>query len=96
LYSARDEQEVRLPSDQAAMRRHSSAQRRQAAAHSWQCCMRCRAHSSPQASQIVAHVAQIWEANSLRRAIAADASWQIAAQSMSRAMQRAIIFTSSS
>ncbi|WP_416763709.1 hypothetical protein ACNI65_21875 [Roseateles sp. So40a] len=37
---------------------------------------------------------QIEPACSLLRAIAADASWQIAAQSMSSAMQRDIAFTS--
>jgi hypothetical protein len=39
---------------------------------------------------------QIAGAFSLPRAMAAEASWQMAAQSMSSAMQRAIIFTSCS
>jgi hypothetical protein len=43
-----------------AIARHSSAQRRHAAAHCWQCSIfACRAHSLPQASQISAHTAQI-------------------------------------
>lgn len=78
------------------MRLHSSAHRRQAFAHSWQCAIWCLAHSSPQASQIVAHTPQMAALHSLCRAIAAAASWQIAAQSMSSAMHRAIIFTLSS
>jgi hypothetical protein len=43
-----------------------------------------------------AQTRQIALAKSLPRAIAAAASWQMAAQSMSSAMQRAIIFTSGS
>jgi hypothetical protein len=78
------------------MRLHSSAHRRQAFAHSWQCAILCVAHSSPQASQMVAQTRQIAALYSLSLDIAAAASWQMAAQSMSSAMHRAIIFTSSS
>jgi len=53
-----------------AIARHSSAQRRQAAAHCWQCSIfACRAHSLPQASQISAHTVQIACAISLPRAM---------------------------
>ena len=50
----------------------------------------------PHGSAVIAHSAQTDCAHSLSRAIAAAASSQIAAQSMSSAMQRAIIFTSCS
>jgi hypothetical protein len=80
----------------AAILEHSSAQRRQALAQSWQCFASCVAHSSPHALQISAHSRQMAPACSLPRAIAAAANWQMATQSMSSAMQRAIIFTSSS
>jgi hypothetical protein len=45
---------------------------------------------------MLAQSAQTSRANELSRAIAAEASWQIAAQSMSSAMHGAIIFTSGS
>lgn len=78
------------------MRRHSFAQRLQACAHSWQWGCWCLAHSSPQASQICAHVPQTDFANVLPRAMKPAAIRQTAAQSISKAMQFAIIFTSSS
>jgi hypothetical protein len=58
--------------------------------------MGCFAHSSPHVSQMFAHSAQMSRAHSLLRAIAPEANPQISAQSMSRAMQRAIDFTSGS
>jgi hypothetical protein len=79
-----------------AMLRHSSAQRRQASAQRWQWSCWCLAHSSPQAWHTSAQAAQIARAFSLPRAMAAAATAHSSAQSMSRAMQRAIIFTSSS
>jgi hypothetical protein len=54
------------------------------------------AHSSAQALQICAHSAQIAAACSLQRATASAAKLQAAAQSAFRAIQPAIIFTSSS
>jgi len=75
---------------------HSAAQRRQACAHSWQWFIWCFPHSSPQVSQISAHIWQNAEANSLPRAMYEAASLQICAQSMSKAMQRAIALTSRS
>jgi hypothetical protein len=53
-------------------------------------------HSSPHAWQICAHAAHIAFADSLARAIAAAATAQMSAQSMSSAMHRAIILTSCS
>jgi hypothetical protein len=79
-----------------AIFRHSSAQRLQACAQSWQCWALCLAHSSPHALQISAHSLQMALAWALPRAIAAAASWQIAAQSISSAMHLVIAFTSSS
>ena len=52
-----------MSADYAAMRRHSSAQRLQATAQSWQCGCSCRAHSSPQASHTAAHSWQSWRSN---------------------------------
>ena len=78
------------------MLRHADAQSRQALAHAWQCACLCLAHSSPQASQMSAHSAQMAFACSLPRPMAAAANWQAAAQSMSSAMHLAIIWTSGS
>lgn len=78
------------------MRKQASAHRRQAAAHSWQWSIECLSHSSAHIWQTDAQTRQKSFALSLSRDMAAEARWQIAAQSMSSAMQRAIIFTSSS
>jgi hypothetical protein len=80
----------------ATMRRHSSAQRLHAAAHSWQWLIWCLEHWSPQAWQMSAQRWQIALAFSLSRAIKLAARRHIWAQSISVAMQRAIIFTSCS
>jgi hypothetical protein len=82
--------------DMEAILRQASAQAWHAVAHCWQWPISCFAHSSPQDLQILAHSAQIALACSLPRAIAAAANAQMAAQSMSSAMQRAIFFTSGS
>lgn len=82
---------------QAAMLRHSCAQRRQATAHCRQCSMCwCRSHSCAHNSQICAQKAQKTLALSLARLMADAATSQAWAQSMSSAMQRAIILTSCS
>jgi hypothetical protein len=78
------------------MLRHSSAQRRQAAAQAWQWSIECLPHSCAHRSQVSAHSLHIATASSLPRAIAPAAKVQIAAQSMSLAMQRAIAVTSGS
>ena len=78
------------------MLRHSSAQRRQAAAQAWQCAISCLPHSRAHRSQASAHSLQIAVASSLSRAIAPAARVQIAAQSTSLAMQRAMAVTSGS
>jgi len=65
------------------MRRHSSAQRRHASTHWWQCSIdACFSHSAPHASQITAQARQIAAVTSLPRAIESAASWQISALSM--------------
>ena len=76
------------------MRRHCSAQRRHAWAHSRQWSIECISHSWAQASQTSAQVSQIIPASSLPRAMYPAASRQRAAQSMSSRMQRAIALTS--
>jgi len=78
------------------MRRHSSAQRRQARAQALQWSMSCCSHSPEHASQISEQRAQIAAAFSLSRAMYPAARRQSCAQSMSRAMQRAIALGSSS
>ena len=78
------------------MLRHASAQRRQAAAQAWQCTMACLLHSCAHRSQLWAQSLQIAITSSLPRAIDPAARVQIAAQSMSLVMQRAIAFTSGS
>jgi hypothetical protein len=78
----------------AAILRHSSAQRRQESAQRRQWSCACFAHSSPHAWQMSAQAVHSSRAFSLPRAIAAAARAQISAQSMSSAMQRAIILTS--
>jgi hypothetical protein len=78
------------------MRRHSSAHRSQATAHSRQWAASCFWHSSPHSSQISAQRAQSCIALSLPRAMNAAARRQISAQSTSSAIHRAIIFTWSS
>lgn len=78
------------------MRSHSAAQARQASAHFWQWSIWCWPHSSAQALQISTQRRQKACAWSLPRAIKEAATRQICAQSMSRAIQRAIAFTSSS
>ena len=75
---------------------HSSAQRWQAFAQSWQWRIGCFAHSSPHAWQISAQSLHSGLAKSLSLDMKDEASRQIAAQSMSKAMQRVTFLTSSS
>jgi hypothetical protein len=84
------------PDTMPLMRRHSAAQRRQALAQSWQCCIGCLPHSAAHMSQISAQDWQIMLATSLPLAIAPAARRHIWEQSISRAIQRAIDFTSCS
>jgi len=78
------------------MERHSSAHLRHASAQRWQCSILCFEHSSAHRWHTSAQAAQMTFELSLARLIAAAASAQISAQSMSSAMQRAIILTSCS
>lgn len=79
-----------------AMLRQASAQVLQALAQSWQWSILCLPHSWLHAVQMSAQRAQIAFACWLFLAIAAAASAQMPAQSMSSAMQAAIFFTSGS
>ncbi|MGZ8294155.1 MAG: hypothetical protein ACXWVG_14005 [Telluria sp.] len=63
-------------------------------AHCLQCSALWSVHSSAQLSQTSAHIWHTAVANSLSRAMYDEAMRQICAQSMSSAMQRAIILTS--
>jgi len=84
------------PAGCRAMRRHSSAQRLHASAHSRQWSIECFAHSSAQTSHRSAQVAQTVAADSLPRDIVATQKRHASAQSRQRAMQRAIAFGSAS
>lgn len=75
---------------------HSCAQRWQAFAHSWQWRIGCFAHSSPHAWQTSAQSLHSCLAKSLSLDMKDAASRQMAAQSMSKAMQRVNLLTSSS
>lgn len=72
------------------------AQARHTLAHNWQCCASCFAHSLAQASQSSAHIAQTLLEFALLRDMTEAAKEQACAQSISSAMQRAIILTSDS
>jgi hypothetical protein len=72
-------------SDQAAIFRHVSAQRRQASAHALQSAMSWAPHSLAHQSQISAQRRQSCFANGLCRAIASAQSRQIAAHSTQQA-----------
>ena len=72
----------------APIARHASAQSWHALAQALQCSIRCLAHSSPHDWQMLAHNLQMADACSLSRDIATTANAQMAAQSISSAMQR--------
>lgn len=72
--------------------RRSTAQRRHASAHRWQCS--CFADSAPHASQIPVQTRQRAPENVEPRLMNPAASQQTSAQSRSRRMHSAIIFTS--
>ena len=85
-----------LAAGMAPILRHSAAQRAQAAAHSWQCCIGCLPHSPAHMSHKSAHAWHNSSATSLPRATNPAAIRHNCAQSISSAMQRVIIFGSGS
>jgi hypothetical protein len=73
--------------------RQACAQSRQALAQVWQCSIWCLPHSAPHASQILAQSVHSSREKALFEAKNCATSRQIDAQSRSRRMQSAIIFT---